>query len=342
LIAAARNEIVRSRKSGELMDIAMKAMSTRPKDRHATVQELQAAIRGYLSHTESITLSTQAEDDLRRAAKTDDYQDFSQALFGYKEALKLWDGNTKARDGLVIARLGYAESAYHKGDYELGIGLLDLALPSHATLHREIQDAIAERDARQQRLNAARRIGRCLIALVFVVVTGAAVWVNSERREAERQREQAVLALDEAERQTEIANEQRALVEKQRLIAEQRRREAEDAREQAIAGEQEAQKQAELAQQREREADDARQQAMRQTQIAEAARQDEIRERHLAQAARKAEAYQGYIARIGLAAAKIRENAFGTALELLQQCRPQKPEDRDERNWEWGRLMHLC
>ena len=43
------------------------------------------------------------------------------------------------------------------------------------------------------------------------------------------------------------------------------------------------------------------------------------------------------IARIGLAAAKIDENAFDHAEQLLAECQPVQL-----RNWEWGRLKHLC
>ena len=56
----------------------------------------------------------------------------------------------------------------------------------------------------------------------------------------------------------------------------------------------------------------------------------------LAVEAKQAEAYEAYVARIGLANAKIEENAFDRAAELLQQCDPEL------RHWEWGRLSHLC
>ena len=41
------------------------------------------------------------------------------------------------------------------------------------------------------------------------------------------------------------------------------------------------------------------------------------------------------MARIGLAAAQIDENAFDTAEQLLNDCPPRL------RNWEWGRLRFL-
>jgi WD40 repeat protein/tRNA A-37 threonylcarbamoyl transferase component Bud32 len=52
--------------------------------------------------------------------------------------------------------------------------------------------------------------------------------------------------------------------------------------------------------------------------------------------AREQGEYQAYIAQIGLAAAKIDENAFGSARDLLNECKAEL------RNWEWGRLMYLC
>ncbi|MBW3542105.1 MAG: protein kinase, partial [Planctomycetes bacterium] len=419
LIAAARNEIAHTDKGGELLDIALRAMSTRPEDRHRSVQAFQAAIREYLSHTESITLATHAEADLAKAETTDNYDDFQQATFGFRQALELWEGNSRARTGLTTAQLLYARSAYRRGDFDLAAGLLDLDHPDHAELHANIQRAIRDRDSRQEWQRRAKRVGVGLVAMIFGIVALAAVWINNERAEAERQRSLAVEALDEVERQRleaerqreaavaardeaerqkvaalaakEEVERQKGLVEEQRQeavkqaerardqanLAEQRRVDAEAARKQAQEREEEAvaarEKEADarrlaeerkrLAQARQEEAEQAREDEKIQRQLAvaqksraeaalareaeERARADAQRlkaeqARKAAEAARAAEAYEAYIARIGLAAAKIRENAFGTALELLEQCRPASPSDPDLRNWEWGRLAHLC
>ena len=64
LYAAARNEIQPTDKTGELLDVAYKAMATKPEDRYASVQDFQAAIREYQSHSESIVLSTRADEEL--------------------------------------------------------------------------------------------------------------------------------------------------------------------------------------------------------------------------------------------------------------------------------------
>ena len=93
LYAVARNEIQPTEVSGELMEIALKAMATEIDDRYDSVLDFQAAIRLYHSHSESILLSDRAEVDLAQAGNSHDYQDFARAVFGFQEALSLWEGN---------------------------------------------------------------------------------------------------------------------------------------------------------------------------------------------------------------------------------------------------------
>ncbi len=92
----------------------------------------------------------------------------------------------------------------------------------------------------------------------------------------------------------------------------------------------------------------ARQDAVKQRDAAEEAQKQEAAAREVAQqeeakavAAKQAEEYEAYVARIGLAAAKINDNAFDFAADLLAQSVPTAANQRDLRNWEWGRLKHL-
>ncbi|MFO0867304.1 MAG: serine/threonine-protein kinase, partial [Pirellulales bacterium] len=64
LMAAARNDIVATQVTGELLEIALRALATRPADRYRSVLAFQSAIRDYESHAESIALSSRAADDL--------------------------------------------------------------------------------------------------------------------------------------------------------------------------------------------------------------------------------------------------------------------------------------
>jgi WD40 repeat protein len=273
LFAAAKNEIRPTDKTGELMDIALKAMATDPGERYPSVREFQEAIRQYQSHTESIALSTRAVEELEQAEATNEYRDFARALFGFEEAFALWNGNTRAEAGLREAKLKYADSAYRKGDFDLGLSLLDLSIPEHVGLHTQIRTAQQEREARQHRLKTMKRVAAAMGAGVTIVILVALVLINQAR-------EQAVIAEQDAK--TERDNALKAQ-EQERL-----------------------------------------------------AKQKAVEQEQLALKAKEKEEYEAYIARIGLAAAKIDENAFGGAREILEACKPEL------RNWEWGRLMHLC
>lgn len=315
LFAAAKNEIRPAEKKGELMDIALKAMATDPKLRHQDVRAFQDAIREYRTHIESIALSTSAAEELARAEKLDDYQAYSRAMFGFSEALKQWDENPRAKAGLSDARLKYAASALRKGDYDLGISLLDQAVPEHHNLHVLLKAAQTERDARQQRLKFLNRAAKTLVAMVIVGGTVAFFWIKGERDRADEEREKAVVANNRAQIERDNAFAAKAA--------------ADIARQQEALAKTRALQQKEIAQQQEQRANKARDKALAEEEKARIAQGE-------AEDARHKEEYEAYIARIGLAAAKIDENAFDSARELLRGCKSEL------QNWEWGRLMYLC
>jgi len=336
LMSASKNKVAPTQKKGELVDIALRAMASDPADRYSSVRDFQSAVRGYLAHAESIALAARAEEELAAAAQTADYQDFSRAVFGFQEAVLMWEENERARAGLQAAKLAYARSAYSKGDYDLGASLLDPQVAEQAELLRDIQAARQERDARQRRLKTAKRAVAALIALVLLVVSIAFFAVNEQRKEAERQRQLAVAAKDqeqEARRIAEAAEIQERAAKEAALAAqdqERRAREAAQAAEQKERLARQAEEDAKLAAlaAKEKEAQ-ARLAAERAKTEAELAREQEAKAKALAQ-------YQAYITSIGLASAKIEENAFDAARELLDGCQPAF------RNWEWGRLSFLC
>tara|TARA_R110002072_G_scaffold145459_1_gene291874 strand:+ start:21027 stop:28172 length:7146 start_codon:yes stop_codon:yes gene_type:complete len=456
LMSAARNKIreadteraKRCDPSGELTSIAMKAMASKLEDRYQSVEEFQAAIREYESHTESITLTLRALEELREAKSKQDYDLFSRARFGYEEALSLWGKNKHARKGLTDTKLAYALCAQTKGDFDLGMSLLNVELPEHKALYDELLDAkniglARERQLEEQKAARARlrRIMTVGTVAALIMMSGLAGWAYMEREEAVKQRLIAVASEKEAKRQEGLAKEQKVIAEaneqkavvarndaleaqkqeaeqrelaekakdeallaqkkeaEQRLLAEANEKKALIARNDALEAQKkeavqrqlaeanekkakesemkavlarndalEAQKkeaaqrllavkakdeallaqkkeaeQRLLAQENEKKAIASEAEAQKQKLIAlnnekEAVKQKGIADekREEAELAQKAEQYQAYIARIGLADAKIRENAFDAAITILKDCPPHL------RNWEWGRLMHLC
>ncbi|MCA9008943.1 MAG: protein kinase [Planctomycetaceae bacterium] len=101
---------------GELMRIALKAMSTQPEDRFPTVEALQEAIREY-------RITGRAEELMKSidSQHTGDYTAYQSAVALYSEALLKWPENRRAIVGDRNARLAYAKLAQKKGDIDLGL-----------------------------------------------------------------------------------------------------------------------------------------------------------------------------------------------------------------------------
>ncbi|HEY5315187.1 MAG TPA: protein kinase, partial [Pirellulales bacterium] len=214
LLAAAQNKIQPTNQTGELLSIALRAMAKAPAGRYSTVRDFQAAIREYQSHSESIVLSSRAEQDLVEAEAQDDYQIFSRVIFAFEEAVALWSGNERARAGLVHARLAYGRRATAKGDLDLAASMVAEGDDAdYVALRLEIKRAQQERDARQQRLRNAKRMALALALLVIVGGTFSFFRIRSERdrsRDAELQARDAEQMALRAEQEA-IKSEQQAL-----------------------------------------------------------------------------------------------------------------------------------
>lgn len=308
LMNAAQNTIDGIRYEGELKSIALRAMATKQEDRYASVKDFQEAIRTYQAHSESLVLTAHANLNLQKARESGDYPLYARALYGFQESLNLWSANDRARILLGETQRDYATCALDKGDFDLAASLLDEHNPQQTELLQKINVARAERDLRQRRLKRAKQAVAALVAAVVMIITAALYFVN-------QQRSRAVVAEKDAIKQRDVAVDAQKQEEIQRLEAERQ--------EQAAIAAKMAEEQERLrAEQNERD-------AIKQKEIA-------VAQERIAKEAKVAEEYESYVARIGLAAAKINDNAFGYAHKLLEQCQPEM------RNWEWGRLVHLC
>ncbi|MBL6706517.1 MAG: protein kinase [Planctomycetaceae bacterium] len=225
LEAVLNNVIVETDQSGELLEIARKAIATRPADRYQTVAEFQSALREYLTHEESIELSARAYERLAAGRESGEYIEFSRARFGFETALEQWPENERAAEGLQETCFDYAKTAFDRGDLDLALSLIDESDEQQKTLGASIRQAIVDRDARQQQLRRLRRISLAASLVVAIVSIGAAVWINSERSKALVAQQNAQTA-----QQEEAA---------QRQLAESERKQAELEREKAVVAQQE-------------------------------------------------------------------------------------------------------
>ncbi len=121
-----------------LLAIALKAMESQMDDRYQTVGEFQTAIRTHLSNKQSIAMAERAATQLNDAIASKNYEIFSTSLFGYREANALWNENELAKAGEQRAKIAYAECARAKGDYELGMSLLDSSNDADKELYADL------------------------------------------------------------------------------------------------------------------------------------------------------------------------------------------------------------
>lgn len=164
LLIAARNVISPMEETGELVDIAYRAMATDFTQRYQSVDEFQTAIRSYFSHAESIALTDSGYGHLANAEQLRNgvYEDYAKARFAFGEAVELWPENFRARNGLAQAIRANASAALTRGDYALGLSLLDENDADNADLLKDLR-------------RAKRRQGRNK----FVAVASAAIAATS-------------------------------------------------------------------------------------------------------------------------------------------------------------------
>ncbi len=141
--AAADNHIRPSRVEGELMDIAMKAMSTAIADRYQTVDELIDAINGQRQHEESERLVKRARWLLQESPSDGQLEDFRIADALLREAIEIWPENRRAREAIIELNIEFARAATAKGDLELALTLYEAADQAEseaaARIRRELQ-----------------------------------------------------------------------------------------------------------------------------------------------------------------------------------------------------------
>ena len=309
--AAAHNVIEPIEPQTELAEIAMRAMADVPADRFESVKQFQTALRAYLSHSESIALSEQAMRDLATAHQTSDYNDYAQALFGFKEALSLWDGNQPASEGKLATRMDYAGTALEKDDLDLADSLLQKT-PGFQPLRNRLTAAREQRLAQHKRQRFLANTVRGLFIVVLVTLTVAVISIRSEKEKAE------IAQLSE-KTQRQRVEEEKVRVDAALVLVKEQREQAVGARQEAEASLHRAEQASRLAEEQTLQALQAQIQAEEAKQRSERLRQQAERmQQQLAAEAKKAE-----IARQDANAEKLKLQA------LLERVRQQEQQNEE-------------
>lgn len=120
VMAVINNEIETDVTECELMNIARKAMSTNPDDRHETVEAFQNAIREYRITGRAEELLHEIENE-----QSDDYSQHQAAVALFDEARSKWPDNERTLDGGRRARIAYGNLAVSKADLDLASQVVD-------------------------------------------------------------------------------------------------------------------------------------------------------------------------------------------------------------------------
>ena len=369
---ASKNQFVDVSKSDRKIDkrllaIAYKAMSTEPADRYANADQLRKAIENYQSNLLSIRLTERSALELDTAIENQDYEYFSKSMFGFREALALWDKNANASSGLQKAKLAYAQSALDRQDFELGMSLLDPNQSDEAPLYQKLRKGADSSNQRRRLVWLA--IGASVLLLGALVFTST-MSARAQRLNAENLAEavklekkakfEAVSATEKAEEEKRRAEEERGKAQVERKKAEEAKKKAEElavaeeAERRRAEGlrikEKEAREEAESLTIKEKaarkKADDLRVKEMEARQIAERATDEKEAERLKAfnlagklQISEQSARQSLFQSNIGLIDGYIRDNQIEQAIKTLDQTRR---DDSRFVNWEWSRLYHLC
>ena len=320
---AAINIIRSCSTDGELINIARKAMSTKPENRYSGVKDFQNAIRECQNHAESIALYDSAVEHLVKAQSTSSYELYAQAAFGFKEALKLWPDNINAKLKLAEANQEYAKCAYSKNDLDLAVSLLNSNNREHMDLLQKVSNAYKETNRKKKLLRSLTYGSAGLAAGIILILLLSVLWIQMERSSAVKARVKAEDALAKLKTAQEgEAAAKRETVQVKKIAGTEKFQLAEEAeRAKEAAGKDKLL----LAQ----EAKNAKESEIKAKESEAQARQDAVK------TANTAHKY-GYKSTLLTAKEKIDKSQFTDAADTLNSAPTVK------RNIEWGLLRNMC
>ena len=153
-ISNAGNNVIRDAEvDSELMDVAMKAMETNPKDRYASVDEFIDAIKTHRQHEESSRLVKRAGQRIQESDGSEPYRDFSVADTLLSEAIDLWSENQHAIRLKKNLQLRLAGIASQRGDLDLAATIYESVGESESEEARKLQRQIRLREAGEQKVS---------------------------------------------------------------------------------------------------------------------------------------------------------------------------------------------
>lgn len=213
----------------ELQRIAKRALAKEPEERFQRVEDFQRALSEFRSHKESVLVARKASETLSRCEAQGDnlnreslYGELAEAVANFSQSLLLWSENTVAKEGLVKARLVYAQKAIEGGDLGLGNAQLEKLDPGLSEV-QSLKDRLTEARTQQEKTENSARWLKTVVGLsvfsILLLLSFGLIRVSQEKAETERQKAKA-------ETEKQIADDQRKIAEGLRDKAETESKEA--------------------------------------------------------------------------------------------------------------------
>jgi hypothetical protein len=130
-------------------------------------------------HSESLGLTSSAKAEFDKPGNS--YSDLSRALALFEEALKLWNENPEAQNGVMQTRLRFATAALARRDLNLGESLLLPDCPEHQEILGKIHEAQAVRKNRILRLQIVSVVFMVFAIAVFFIILNIKSRLETER-----------------------------------------------------------------------------------------------------------------------------------------------------------------
>lgn len=153
----------------ELAAICTRALALEPDQRHPSADEFRRDLESFLRHRGSRQIAYRAERHLDRLAgllrsgRSDTregvaqaYSLYTQCHYGFREAIRSWEGNRRARAGLERAAALMIEWELARGATEGAAGIIATLPEPPADLKRRVEIAAAEEQLKRERFDALR------------------------------------------------------------------------------------------------------------------------------------------------------------------------------------------
>lgn len=213
----------------ELQQIAKRALAKEPEKRFQRVEDFQRALSEFRSHKESVLVARKASETLKRCETQGNnlnreslYSELAEAVANFSQSLLLWSENTVAKEGLVKARLVYAQRAIEGGDLGLGNAQLEKLDPGLNEV-QSLKDRLTEARIQQEKTENSARWLKTVVGIsvfsILLLLSFGLIRVSEEKAETERQKAKA-------ETEKQIADDQREIAEALRDKAEKESKEA--------------------------------------------------------------------------------------------------------------------